>query len=80
MLHHLEVARRQIVLANHEQHAFDLAKTQYIFDAPAKQVSPLSSPSTHWLKYNLFLKVVQRLNRILDRKLLLIYALPVSPI
>src|SRR5260221_7244687 len=40
----------------------------------------LSSPSAHWLEHDLFFKVLQRLNRIVDRKLLLIYTLPVSSI
>ena len=40
----------------------------------------LSSPSAHRLEHDHLFKVVQRLNRILDRKLLLIYTLPVSSI
>jgi len=39
-----------------------------------------SSPSAHWLERDHLLKVVQRLDRIQDRKLLLIDALPVSPV
>src|SRR5256885_1653153 len=40
----------------------------------------LFSPSAHWLEHDRFFKVVQRLNRILDRKLLPIDTLPVSSI
>src|SRR5229473_1900855 len=80
LLRRLEAVRRQMVLANQEQHTSDLARMQYVFNTPARQISSLSSPSTHWLEYDHFFKVVQRLNRILDRKLLLIYTLPVSSI
>ena len=44
------------------------------------EASCLSPPPPHWLERNHILEVVQRLNRVLDRELLLIYTLPVSSI
>ncbi len=45
-----------------------------------RKVNSLSSPPPHWLERDHILEVVQCLNRVLDRELILVYTLPVSSI
>jgi hypothetical protein len=71
---------RQMMVANQEKHTCNLTRIQYVFDTPAKQISSLSSPPTHWLEYDHLLEVVQRLDSRLGRELILIYSFPVRSI
>jgi hypothetical protein len=43
-------------------------------------MNSLSPPAPHWLEGDHIPEVVQRLNRVLDRELILVYSLPVSSI
>ena len=46
----------------------------------SRKISFLSSPTTHWLEADHILEIVQCLNRISDREMILVYTLPVSSI